>query len=295
MNIWRKSVILIFLLISSACILSAQDKPVITVMDFSTEDVSKSDMRAIISRLSSALFQTDVYTVIDISQRETLLEELKFSLSGCVDDSCALEVGKLLSAENIVVGNISLVGSNFSLSVKTLVTETGKTLFTADGIYPDLEALMNDLNNIALQLSGLSENDILRLTKKPDAREIWSWSTLGAGVVLTAAGLIFFLSGYDMLSDAEDAYDAYMAIGSTGTAAEINAAWDAYMTAYNKANDNYANAQVIGGLITLGVGVVCSGVSAWLFLAEPASDKKNVSMSVKNIYGNPTLLVDFRL
>ena len=57
----------------------------------------------IISLLSSALFKTDVYTVIDVSQRQTILEELNFPMSGCTGESYLLEVGKLLSAEAIVV------------------------------------------------------------------------------------------------------------------------------------------------------------------------------------------------
>ncbi len=189
----NKAVILFLFFMLTANVIFSQEKPVITVMDFSTEDISKKDMEAMISRLSSALFQTGVYTVIDISQRETLLLELEFSLSGCVDDSCALEAGKLLSAENIVVGNISLVGKSYSVSAKTLITETGETLFTADGIYADIETLLNNIDTIALQLSGLSEN-----------------------------------------------------------------------------------AQVIGGLITLGAGIICSGITAYLFLAGPADNNDNL-------------------
>ena len=43
----------------------AQEKPIITVLDFSINDISEKDMLSIISLLSSALFKTDQYTVID--------------------------------------------------------------------------------------------------------------------------------------------------------------------------------------------------------------------------------------
>ena len=38
---------------------------------------------------------------IEVSQRDNILKEMEFSLSGCSDESCMLEVGKMLSAESI--------------------------------------------------------------------------------------------------------------------------------------------------------------------------------------------------
>ena len=51
-----------------------------------------------------------------VAQRETVLKELEFSMSGCTDESCMLEVGKMLSAELIVGGSISQLGSKIVLS-----------------------------------------------------------------------------------------------------------------------------------------------------------------------------------
>lgn len=65
-------------------------------------------MKSIISLLSSALFQTGEFTVIDVSERERLLQELEFSMSDCTDESCLREVGRMLSAEGIAAGNLGL-------------------------------------------------------------------------------------------------------------------------------------------------------------------------------------------
>jgi hypothetical protein len=110
------SVLLLFVL---ALFLSAQQaqggKPTITVLDFSTESVSQSEMKTIISLLSSSLFQMNMFTIIDVSQRENILNEIRFSASGCTDESCMLEIGRLLAAEMIVVGSLSKIGSRSSL------------------------------------------------------------------------------------------------------------------------------------------------------------------------------------
>jgi hypothetical protein len=149
----RIIIVLLFLAVVGQAI--AQDKPIITVLDFSTDGVSESEMKSIISLLSSALFQTQAFTVIDVSERERLLQELEFSLSECTDESCLLEVGRMLSAEGIVVGNLGKVGNRYILSTKLLETETAKTLNTADGFYDDLDALVDDIYALANKLAAV--------------------------------------------------------------------------------------------------------------------------------------------
>ncbi|MDA3886842.1 MAG: hypothetical protein PF638_14725 [Candidatus Delongbacteria bacterium] len=144
-----------FLLMLVICSVSVfpQDKPIITVLDFETNEVSHAEMRSIITLISSVLFKTNHFTVIDVSQRETVLKEQKFSLSGSSDESSMLEVGKLLSAEAIIVGSIGRVGSKYVLSVKLLETETATTMNTADGIYKDLDELLNHIYDIAVEIA----------------------------------------------------------------------------------------------------------------------------------------------
>jgi branched-chain amino acid transport system substrate-binding protein len=134
--------------------LASQNIPIITVLDFKTNNISAADMRSIISLLSSALFKTGRFKVIDVTQRDTLLKELEFSMSGCTDESCQLRIGKMLSAEQIVVGDIAKVGTRYMLSSKMLQTETAGTLASADGIYPTMDALVDDLYAIASTLAG---------------------------------------------------------------------------------------------------------------------------------------------
>jgi hypothetical protein len=143
------------LMLAAALSLSAQqDKPVITVLDFTINEVSQAEMKSIIGLLSSAMFKTNFFTVIDVSQRETVLKELQFSMSGCSDESCMLEIGKLLAAEAIVMGSIGRVGSKYVLSAKMLETEPARTLSTADGIYDSLDALLGGIFDVAKELAA---------------------------------------------------------------------------------------------------------------------------------------------
>ena len=154
----KRSFVPALLLIILPLCLSAQDaKPVLAVLDFKTNNISESDMKSIISLLSSALFRTGEFTVIDVTQRDTILKELEFSTSDCTDESCQLEIGKLLSASMIVVGDIGKVGSRYIISSKMLETETARTLNTADGIYINLDSLIDDIYSFTEKLSGITE------------------------------------------------------------------------------------------------------------------------------------------
>ncbi|MBN1700056.1 MAG: hypothetical protein JW881_21275 [Spirochaetales bacterium] len=162
----KKAVILLVLILAYP--LCAENKPIVTVMDFTTSGVSKSEMRSIISFLSSALFKTDKFILIDIQERDSLLREMEFSISGCSDETCLLEIGKLLSAEYIVTGNIGKVGSRYLVTIKLLQTETGRTMNTVEGVYAGIDEIVDDLYKLAERLSGGETKAIASETKEDE-------------------------------------------------------------------------------------------------------------------------------
>jgi hypothetical protein len=128
--------------------------PIITVLDFKTDGVSQGEMRNIIELLGTSLFSTRKYQLIDATQRDQLLKEVEFSASDCSDESCQLQIGKLLAATMVVTGTIGKVGSRYLVAAKMLETETSKTLGVADGIYTSLDGLVDALPDMARRLAG---------------------------------------------------------------------------------------------------------------------------------------------
>lgn len=139
---------------AAADLYADEGKPIITVLDFEANNISTADMKSITTFLAAALFDTGSYTVIDTAQRDNILKELEFSLSGCTDESCQLEVGKMLSAELIVVGNIGKIGDRIIITCKILETETTETVQTAKGVYEDVTQLIDNISFLAETLSG---------------------------------------------------------------------------------------------------------------------------------------------
>ena len=280
----------------------AQDKPIITVLDFSVDGVSEAEMRSIINVLSSALFKTGYFTVIDVSQRETVLKEMEFSMSGCTDESCYLEVGKLLSAEGIVVGSLGKVGSRYILSVKMLKTETAATASTADGMYADLDELLDDIAEVARQLGAPYAGEAAAVVEEvplPEPEEpvveepaepldinIPAWASAAGGVGCLGTGAYFLAVSLPDFINFLSARAAYRAAEDEATAAELyleaEEAWQAALDANVNTN------------LTIGAGLTAAGIglgvlSAVLFFPKDKAEEPPIEAAFLPVPGGVTL------
>jgi tetratricopeptide (TPR) repeat protein len=128
------------------------DMPLITVLDFSIENIPKSDGRLIVDLVFSALVSVRRYRVLDRGQRDNILKEIEFSFSTCVDEKCQLEIGRLLAADRIVVGSLGKVGQRYILNAKMLDVRTGEAVTTAYKLFGSLEDLVDGTEAVAWSL-----------------------------------------------------------------------------------------------------------------------------------------------
>jgi curli biogenesis system outer membrane secretion channel CsgG len=108
------------------------EKPVlIAVVDFSGNNVSVGDCRALTDRLRSELFNTKYFKVIEREMMDEIIKEQGFQQSGCTTNECMVTVGKLIGVEKIIGGSISQVGNVYSVSARIVSIETGEIENTA--------------------------------------------------------------------------------------------------------------------------------------------------------------------
>jgi tetratricopeptide (TPR) repeat protein len=141
---------------SAAPATSAPDRgvlPLVAVLDFRVENIAASEGKLIVDLLSSALIRARRYRVLDRSQQESILKEIEFSLSDCVDERCQLKIGQMLSAEKIVVGSLGRVGGRYILNAKLLHVQTGEALGSAYQVFASLDALVDGVEQLAVSLS----------------------------------------------------------------------------------------------------------------------------------------------
>ncbi len=116
--------------------------------------------------LSGHIVKTGKYKVIDRMQRENILTELEFSLSGCADESCQLQIGRMLTAKQIIVGSLGRIGNTYILNIKLIEVETGLTIVTASEMYKTIDELVIDSENLVSILIGTEI-----LAEKPEVQE----------------------------------------------------------------------------------------------------------------------------
>ena len=98
----------------------------IAVVDFTGNNVSEGDCRALTDRLRTELFNTKYFKVIEREMMEQILVEQGFQQSGCTTNECMVEVGKLIGVEKIIGGSVSKIGNIFSISSRIVNVETGE-------------------------------------------------------------------------------------------------------------------------------------------------------------------------
>ncbi|MBI9107428.1 MAG: hypothetical protein JEZ04_11850 [Spirochaetales bacterium] len=137
-----------FLVISTQVLFSETEKPIATVLDFTVSQVSEQEAAILVDYFSGHLVASNKFRVIDRTQRQTILSELKFSYDGCTDESCQLEIGKLLAARFIFIGSLGKLGSRYILNMSLVEVETGETLKSVSDKYSSLDYLVDDTGRI---------------------------------------------------------------------------------------------------------------------------------------------------
>lgn len=287
----KRIVILLFILMPVFCF-AIDEKPRMAVMDFEISGMfSESEMRSIIELLSAALFETGEYDVIDVSQRENMLKEIEFSGIGCTEEDCQLEMGKMISAQYIVVGSIGRVGSRYIMTCKMLETESAKTHSTANGKYSSKDDIIDSIENLAAKLAfgkspnekdGEEQENFVKDTKggskkKVSGKKIAGVALLAAGLASAATGVILYVP---MQLDAAKVNDAREAYENASSTADYAALYTEYEDLYNQFNNEHSAGKMYGSVALMGAGGLLSAVSIVLFVL-PDNKKETAGLSLE--------------
>jgi hypothetical protein len=150
----RKAIIAVLLLCCALCAHAQQARPILSILDLRTSGVSKADADVLLDYLSSHVVESGEYTVIDRSQRETVLKEIEFSQSDCTDEACQLRIGKLLSANRIVIGSVGKLDQVYLLNLKMIEVETGRLMKAVSGRYESMGKMIGDGGTLVASLIG---------------------------------------------------------------------------------------------------------------------------------------------
>ncbi len=154
----KKNILSILFSFVSLLVFSNEQK-LITVMDFKTSYVSKQEMTLYVDYISSEVAKYPGYTLVERQQREEYLKEISFSNSGCVDESCELEVGRMLSANEMILGSLGSFGSFYVVNLKLIDVETGKSIYSLSKRYIDMDEVIIEVENIVAELFNTNKKN----------------------------------------------------------------------------------------------------------------------------------------
>ena len=137
------SIFLCFLIVTpDSFFADEKEKYTIAILDLEANGVSNREARSISNILRTCFVQmvkskkytkssNIKYTVVDRSQMDKIFEQFDIQNTGCTYMSCAIEFGKMLSAERVIIGSIGLVGDTYIINASIVDVETAAIMAVA--------------------------------------------------------------------------------------------------------------------------------------------------------------------
>lgn len=134
-----------------------QKKQTAAVLDLTSADLSKNEITNLTNRFRSLLSQTQAFDLIERDKMTAIFNEQNFAVSdNCNSAECAVEIGKVLSAEIMFAGDIGKMGQTYIIDIRMIDVTTGKILLAKTEDYKgDIEGLLGVMRLIANEFAGI--------------------------------------------------------------------------------------------------------------------------------------------
>lgn len=100
---------------------SNKKKEYLAVMDLNCGKIFKTGVCSALTDVAiEELIKSNAYTVVDRANRDKILQEVGFQMSGCVEAACMVEAGRLLGVSKIVTGSLSKPGNTYVVSLSLI-------------------------------------------------------------------------------------------------------------------------------------------------------------------------------
>jgi TolB-like protein/TM2 domain-containing membrane protein YozV len=101
---------------------------VIDFEDLTTKSEELNLGKALSEMLTTEILKSGEYEVVERSQLNGVMRELRLGLAGIIDSSTAKEVGRIIGADAIIGGSVTEIGNYFSISARVIDVETARIL-----------------------------------------------------------------------------------------------------------------------------------------------------------------------
>jgi TolB-like protein len=161
--------------------------PMVAVLPFTAQSLTPDARDGLSANLASELLRTGKFRVMERSQMDVILKEQGFQQSGaCSGDQCAVEMGKLLAVDAMVLGTVAKVGETYTLNARLVNVQSGEVMQSVS---------RNSRANVDVLLTDVVPAVALDLAKiKPKSNLGW-WIAGGVAVAGGATAAVLLLKG----------------------------------------------------------------------------------------------------
>jgi TolB-like protein len=121
--------VLFVVILPAALLVAKEEKMTIAIMDFVSKDMGKEEASKVSEIIRTQMVSSGLFIVIERAQMDKILKEQSFQQTGCTDVSCAVEMGKLLSARKMLVGSLMRMGGTVVITGRLVDVEKGVAEF----------------------------------------------------------------------------------------------------------------------------------------------------------------------
>lgn len=145
----------------------------VAVMDLAAQGVDKSSAQVLTDALGDEILRLKKLRLMERSQMQNILKEQGFQESGACDVSeCAVQIGKILGIDLMIVGTIGKIGATHTISVRAVDISTSEVVAsTRRSVKGEIDALLTEsIHEVAVELvSSIANEDIAALSPTPRA------------------------------------------------------------------------------------------------------------------------------
>jgi len=163
--------IISILVIGLGNIYSVEGKIRLAILDLDPVGVDNVTALTVSDLLRTELFNTGLFMVIERQQMTSILKEQEYQMSGCTSTECAVQIGRLLSANKILVGTVNKLGKSFIINARIVNVETGTMEFGDKAKVSSLDELDKGCEIFARKLAARIRGTEIEEEEEEEERE----------------------------------------------------------------------------------------------------------------------------
>lgn len=139
--------LLMLLLLSLPAV--AEDRVRLAVLDLSAVNVPEFYAGTVRDRIEVSLYKSSKIDLLERNKVQLVLKEHNLMAGACKDESCAIQIGKFLSATHVIVGNVTYL-DGYAITIRVVDVTRGKI------VYADTENVSSkeEIAKASVKLSG---------------------------------------------------------------------------------------------------------------------------------------------